>query len=502
MSRTLLTERNGPVLRTALLYLAAGFALFLAMGLLGLAMRLDHATLLPLPPALYDEFFTLHGAGMIAAILLGAMGGTVAVLSPHADLDPRLLWMGFVFYVLGVGYIPLAVLLGGFAAGWTVLYPLPLAYQAGWTPWSSFAFLLGYLFVALGFGVWCLAVTLATARAYRGVGRALGWPLVFLGRAEPAPPPLHVIVATVIALYGMGTVLVGAAYLLPLFGQTFGLTGAVSALLMKNLVFLFGHNMVNLTIYLGAGLVYATLPVYAHRPWKTSRLSAATINLLFLSILLPFFHHLYQDFANPLPFHALGEIGSYGTGLPVLLVTVLGGLTLVYRAGLRWAVPSILILIGFWGWVFGGLGALVDATIPVNQVYHNTLWVPAHFHTYYLLGAVAFVWAFFYHLVADLGQAHESAASRAAAWMYGLGGAGFVLMFFVAGAAGMPRRYAIPLSGTGEPALATLAVGFTALLGIALVWLSSDLLRALGPAWRKTLAAPEHPALAPGESRG
>lgn len=491
MTSTLWTGRNGASLRVALASLVTGFALFLLMGLLGLTMRLDHASLVPLSPGLYDQLFTLHGAGMIAAVLLGAMGGTVAVISPDAHLNERLLWMAFVFYVLGVGYIPLAVLLGGFAAGWTVLYPLPLTYQAGWTPWSAVAFLLGYLFVAIGFGVWCLAVILGTSRACGGLPRALAWPLVFAGQETPSPPPLQVIVATVIGLYGIGSVLVGALYLLPLFGQAFSVTGPVNALVMKNLVFLFGHNMVNLTIYLGAGFVYATLPLYAQRPWKTSRLSAAAINLLFVSILLPFFHHLYQDFANPFVFHLLGEVGSYGTGLPVLLVTVLGGLTLVYRSGLQWAVPSILMLIGFWGWVFGGLGALVDATIPVNQIYHNTLWVPAHFHTYYLLGAAAFVWAFFYHLVTDLGEVRESAVSRWAAWAYGVGGAGFVLMFFAGGAAGMPRRYAVPLAGTGEQAFAAVASAFTTVLGLAVAFLASDLLRQLGPAWRRTQEFPQ-----------
>jgi cytochrome c oxidase subunit 1 len=493
MGLRVLDARHAAALRVALVYLYVGFVLFLAMGLLGLAMRLSHAQILALSPALYDEFFTLHGAGMIAAILLAAMGGTVAVLCDHVALDARLLWTAFLVYLLGVCYIPIAVLVGGFAAGWTVLYPLPVMYQAGWTAWSTFAFLLGYLFVALGFGVWCLAVILGTARAYGGLARAMAWPFVFSGgRAGDvhALPYLQDIVATVIGLYGVFSVLVGAVYLVPLFGQNLSLSGAVNALFMKNAVFLFGHNMVNLTIYLGAGLVYATLPLYAGRPWKTSWLSAWAINMLFISMLLPFFHHMYQDFVNTVPLHLIGEFGSYGSALPVLLVTVLGGLALVHGAGLRWAVPSILILIGFWGWVFGGIGALVDATIPINQVYHNTLWVPAHFHTYYLLGAVAFVWAYLFHITAALSGRREAGLSRLAAWSYGVGGAGFVMMFFLAGAAGMPRRYAIPVPGTGEVTFAVIASAFVGLLGLALLWLTCDALARLKPAWKAAQAGP------------
>jgi cytochrome c oxidase subunit 1 len=489
VARTGPNAHDGAVHRVALVYLYAAFLLFLAMGLLGLTMRLSHAGALPLEPELYDRFFTLHGSGMIAATLLGAMGGVIAVLTPASRLSLRLLWIGLVLYVLGVCYIPIAVLLGGFSAGWTVLYPLPLAYEAGWTPWSAFAFLLGYLFVALGFGVWCVAVLLGTARAYGGLARAMAWPLVFFGERDGHQNPqpyLQDIVATVIGIYGLGSVVVGAVYLIPIFGQGLGVNGAVNALVMKNLLFLFGHNMVNMTIYLGAALVYAILPQYAGRAWKTTRLGAIAINGLFVSMLLPYPHHLYQDFVNTIPLNVIGEFGSYASSIPVLLVTVMGGLILVYRSDMRWAVPSILILIGFWGWVLGGLGALVDATVPINQVYHNTLWVPAHFHTYYLLGAVAFVLAFLYHLTTRLTGHQESSLSRAAAWLYGIGGAGFVLMFFIAGATGMPRRYAIPLPSTGETTLAAIGAAFAVMIGLALARLAYDVLSQLRAAWRQT----------------
>ena len=303
-------------------------------------------------------------------------------------------------------------------------------------------------------------------------------------------PRLQDITATVISIYGLFTVLAGTAYLIPLFGQTAGLSGSVNALLMKNFVFLFGHNIVNLTIYLGAALVYAILPIYAGRPWQTSWANTFGINILLISVLLPYFHHLYQDFANVVPLQILGEIGSYDSGMSALFVTVIGGFMLVYRAGLRWAVPSILILLGFWGWVFGGFGAVLDGTIPINQVYHNTLWVPAHFHTYYLLGAAAFVWAFLYHLASELSETPESTVSRAAAWLYGVGGAGFVLMFFIAGAAGMPRRYAVPVPGTGEETWAAIASVFVVVLALALARLTFDVFSRLKPAWERTKALP------------
>ena len=69
---TSMSEQNGPAVRAALVYLYAAFILFLGLGVLGLAMRLAHAQWIPMDPAIYDEFFTVHGAGMVAAVLLGA----------------------------------------------------------------------------------------------------------------------------------------------------------------------------------------------------------------------------------------------------------------------------------------------------------------------------------------------------------------------------------------------------------------------------------------------
>jgi cytochrome c oxidase subunit I len=77
--------------------------------------------------------------------------------------------------------------------------------------------------------------------------------------------------------------------------------------------------------------------------------------------------------------------------------------------------------------------------------------------------------------------------SRAAAWLYGFGGAGFVLMFFIAGANSVPRRYAVhPAQWQIYPRI---AVPFVLLLAVSLTWLTWIVLRNLGPAWRETRSA-------------
>ncbi len=205
---------------------------------------------------------------------------------------------------------------------------------------------------------------------------------------------------------------------------------------------------------------------------------------MILLLIFPFPHHLYADFAEPLGLAILGQVASYSIAPVAVLITLLGGLSLIHRSDMRWTVPSIFIALGFWGWAFGGMGAILDSTIPINQVMHNTMWVPAHFHTYYLLGVVTFVWAFLYYLVNDLSGRKESASIRKAAWLFGLGAVGFLLMFYVEGAEGVPRRYSehIPSWST----YAKIAVPFVLILIFSIGWIAIEILRGLRLAWQET----------------
>jgi len=262
---------NGGALRIALVYMLTGFVVFLLMGLLGLLMRLDHAGLLVLPPDWFYRIMTLHGSGMVAGNLLAAMGGFVAVLSKSVKLSSRWLWTAFVIYFLGAGFVIIATLIGGFGAGWTALHPLPYEGKT-WGLWAALAMFVGYLFVAVGFLIYCLDLLYSLMKTYGGLGKALAWKFLFSGgkdTSDPLPRPSE-IVGTVVAIDGAIAVVAGVILLVPLFAQAAGLVGMVDALFAKNFLFLFGHTLVNLNIYLSAGLVYAMLPVYTGREWKTT----------------------------------------------------------------------------------------------------------------------------------------------------------------------------------------------------------------------------------------
>jgi len=114
----------------------------------------------------------------------------------------------------------------------------------------------------------------------------------------------------------------------------------------------------------------------------------------------------------------------------------------MYGSTMRWRLPSLMLFLGVMGWAIGGVAAVIDSTVAVNTHFHNTLWVPAHFHTYYIMGVVLMILGTVFHLVTELSKVPESGTlTRAIVGTVSIGGYGFVLMLYLAGVAGVPRRY-------------------------------------------------------------
>jgi hypothetical protein len=182
-------------------------------------------------------------------------------------------------------------------------------------------------------------------------------------------------------------------------------------------------------------------------------------------------HHLYMDFVQPPAAQAISSIASYAAAIPVAVVTIYTAMMLVWGSRYRWTLASTLLYLGFAGWAIGGTGAVLDSIIPFNFRLHNSLWVPAHFHTYLMLGVIFWVMAFVAHLLeAAAGRPASRAATLGAPLLMAAGGYGLVGSWYASGALGVPRRYAVHYPGTevysvvGSTFVAIFAVGFLVLL--------------------------------------
>ena len=444
------------------------FAVTLLMTALGVWMRLAQGSWLALPADRFYQMMTAHGIGMVGIAGLAGVAIMAYFLRQYAALSATILWTTLGLFLIGVGLILSSVFLGGFAAAWTFLYPLPALSQGVWPAWSAVMYLAGVLVVGVGFLVFYLDSGWALIKAYGGLGRSLGVVHLFGGTGEPPPPTA--VASTMVTLINVPALAVGATILVISLIHVLEPAITLDPMLAKNLIYFFGHTFINATIYMAIIAVYEIISRYTQRPWKPSKLFLGAWAASTVMVLIVYPHHLLMDFAMPTWMLAMGQIISYTSGLPVLFVTTIGLLGYLHGSQIRWNLTSSLLVLSVFGWAAGVFPAVVDATIVVNQVMHNTQWVPGHFHFYLLLGMMAMFFGFASWLAEDGHEEEASTTDRIGFWLFVVAGLGFVFLFLLAGSDGVPRRFAVHLPDWR--AYADVGGVFAAATVAALVWMA------------------------------
>lgn len=451
---------------------------------LGLLMRLNQGEWLKLPMDTFYALMTLHGLGMAGVLFSIAFAALWYLISTrYARLS---LVVGYIFYLLvliGVLGLTYATLIGKFGAGWYMLYPLPFK-GATWTTQSTILSVISLIILGIAWLVGILHLLYAIAKKYGGLYNLLGWQYLGKKKVERELPPI-VHIATISLVPGVLAFLAGAVLLIMYLMQSFEPTLAFDPLLLKNITFFFGHTLVNITMYCGVGWVYLLLPEYTGREWKMNKLIVYSWNATFFFILFAYFHHLYMDFVQPLPFQYVGQIASYLSAIPATAVTMFSIIAQFYHSKVKWSVIPLMFLIGTAGWAIGGFAAVIDSTISVNEILHNTLWVPAHFHTYMLSGIVLFIFAFLFYLGSSQAPQEKDRLSRLGFWIFVIGAHGFLATFYMGGVKSIPRRFSdyagIQIERTHHEGamLAQIAVVLIGLLLVGLFIMYGSLFRKL-----------------------
>jgi cytochrome c oxidase subunit 1 len=452
------------LLRITLVWVLTALVLFPVLAILGLLMRtLQAGYLSSVPPEWFYAVMTLHGLGMVGLWFVAGMAGISVLLARYVRPTVGVSWIAFGATLAGVALLLVATLVGRLGVGWYFLYPLPFHSGGTWPGWATACLFAALAIMGVGWTLWAGDLLWAIAKKYP-LSAALGWQYL-RGSGTPDVPPI--IIISTVSFIGVLAGLVAAVVILALVAAEQLTTGFRNdALLIKNLTFYFGHMLVNITMYFGVGMVYEVMPAYTGRPWKSNTLVAASWNLVLLLVMFAYLHHLYMDFAQPQWLQVAGQLASYLISVPAAVVTIFSTLVLVHGSDMRWKLPSLMLYLGVMGWAIGGVAAVIDSTVMVNSRFHNTLWVPAHFHTYYVMGVVLMILGTVFHLTTELSKISESVVStRAIVAAVGAGGYGFLLMFYLAGVAGVPRRYAAyPAEAAQGIFYAKLSLVFIALL--------------------------------------
>lgn len=422
------------------IYLATSFVVLLLMMLAGLVMRISQAGWIELPPDLFYQVMTAHGAGMVGISALGGAGVMWFFLRRYVELSASVAWLNYTLFMLGVVFILGSIFVGGYAGGWTFLWPLPARSMGQWNAHAAAAFIGGLILIGLGFLAFYFDAGVAISRRYGSLLKGLGIDQLISGRIDTTHPPTIVASSMVIIINTLGT-LVGAVVLIVTLVNLYFPDLSISALLAKNLIYFFGHVFINATIYMSVIAVYELLPLYAKRPWKVSRPFYAAWACVTLFVMAVYPHHLLLDGVMPNWMLAMGQIVSYLSGMPVLLVTAYGALVLVYRSDIEWQAPARWLMLSMFGWSAGVIPAIVDGTIHINKAMHNTMWVPGHFHFYLLVGLLPMLIGFSLHVFGSKRLFNE-ALERTVFWVYAGATVLFSVAFLLGGWASVPRRWA------------------------------------------------------------
>lgn len=429
------------------LYVISGLIIIAIMMLVGLTMRAAQANWVPnLSIGVFYDLLTLHGAGMIVGMAVCAMGAIWYLMRRHVPLNAPLMVLAWILTMLGVVGVIIATIFGHFAGLYTFLAPLP--FHGTWPSWSTGVFLISMMLVNLGWMIFSLQMLGSVIRFKGGLRQAIAWDYIWHHKEFKAaggqPPPPEAFPAFMTGIDGLIAGMVAMLLCVALIVRWIDASVLIDPLWAKNLTYSWAHTLANLIIYMLAAAIYVSMPYATRRPYHTSAVLVIGWWTSTVLTMTNYFHHLYMDFAQPGILSYAGELSSYMSAIPVTAVTVFSAFILVWRSGMRWTLGAIFLYTGLIGWVVGGIGAEIDASVPFNVHLHNTLWVPAHFHTYLLGGCLLFVLGWVFLLLESRSARRTSGFMR---WSIGIlvygGMIAFLLGFYFAGAFGVPRRYAI-----------------------------------------------------------
>lgn len=421
------------------IWIIAVFVLFLVSIVLGILMRLNQGEIIDQSPVTFYSNLTTHGLTMIGIWFVAGMAAINYLLQRYVKTSFTANIIALVLTVIGILMLWTSTFIGEFHAAWTFLYPMP--FKVMWAAWATPLFLASIAVLGVGWLIWSLSLMAQILKKY-SISQAFAWQHLKKNPTVETPP---FILISMISLTGVIASLLAAVVLLALFFAEYFSNGSFvnDALLMKNLTYFFGHTIANEMLYLGLAVIYELFPEVSGRPkWKTTWYVALAWNFTLVFILTAFFHHLYMDFVQPKGLQIVGQLASYLASLPAAGVTIFSVFIAVYRTKIKWSLTNLLFFMGIAGWVIGGLGAVIDATISNNVVLHNTLWVPAHFHTYNAMGNVLFSIAFFYWFSTQSVQNIKiEKYTKLVLAILLIGGIGFLMAFYIAGADSIPRRF-------------------------------------------------------------
>lgn len=450
--------------RIGLMYMVAVLGAFFIGGVFAILLRTELLTPGPtfhskpeLAWDLYNHFFTVHGAVMVFLFIIPAipaiLGNFVLPLMLGAKdvAFPRLNLLSFYIYVLG-GLFFLYVLLSGVvwvatydvATGTGVQLPGGYGLDTGWTfytPYSTTASKSGVVAATLGAFILGFSSILtglnfiASIHMLRPKGMTWFRMPLFLW-AIYATSLIQVLATPVLAI----TLLLLVAERVLKVGIFDPALGG-DPVLYQHFFWFYSHPAVYIMILPALGVVSELVTTFSRRHVFGYHFIAISSVAIALLGFLVWGHHMFTSGQSPLV-NAIFSLITFSVAVPSA-VKVFNWLATLRGGSIDLKTPMIYALCFIGLFVIGGLTGLPLATLSTDIHYHDTYFVVAHFH-YVMVGSTlfAFLGGVYYWFPKMFGKMYNEFWGRTGAIITYIGFNLTFLVQFVAGAQGMPRRYA------------------------------------------------------------
>jgi cytochrome c oxidase subunit 1 len=462
-----------------------GYAALVAGVFHGLANALSYAgiSILGWFPGLrtYYQGLTAHGVANVLIFTFSFANGFLPLMTARAlsrPLDRHFLWASFVALLLGNVLVIYAVVSNQASVLYTSYAPL----QAHWT------YYFGLVLVVIS--TWlALASMLLDLRGWR--------------RERPGAriPLLAYISVASYLMWFLASLPVAVSFLGFLLPWSLGIVERVDPLLTRTLFWFTGHAIVYAWLLPAYVSWYALLP----RQVGGSLISDSytrIVWILFLLLSIPTgIHHQYTDPGISTQLKALHGVLTFGiffpslaTAFSVIAALEIGGrrrggtglLGWIWR--IPWNDPSVTAqLLAMLTFVLGGATGLINASYTMNQVIHNTTWVPGHFHMTVGTAVALTLMGVAYWLVPYLSGRglYSRRIALASSWVYAIGILIFARGMISGGLHGMPRRTFMAEATYFSPewrlpGILTGVGGTLMFIGVMLFFLAIGLTLALG----------------------
>lgn len=366
--------------RDAKLALAHVYVAFIALllgGLAGLLQVFVRSGQFKLPAGIgYYQVLTVHGVllGLILTtfFIFGfQIAGVSRTSGTFTDKQRLLGWIGFWLMTIGTVAAAVMVLLNKA----TVLYTFYAPLQAHWI------FYLGLTLVVVGSWIGSAGQIL----------RYVQWRKEHKGQTSPL---LSFMVVVNNLLWFVASLGVAVSVLFQLLPWSLGLIERVDVLLSRTLFWYFGHALVYFWLLPAYMVWYVVIPKVIGGKVFSDSLARLSF-MLFLIFSVPVgLHHQLTEPGIDTTWKFIQVVLTMAVVVPSLMTAFslfatfelrgreLGGKGLFgWFKKLPWKDARFIVpFIGMLAFIPGGAGGIVNASYQMNQLIHNTIWVPGHFH--------------------------------------------------------------------------------------------------------------------------